>query len=192
MNSHCTALRIFFSNSMCSSCLLATMCFLLTRFTAWYFPWGRVVILEEQKQSSVLNILQPQFQNESGQCVKCLSSHVRLQYSKVIWLGINRASSTGRDSQQGRGAEGQFTRRMGFKRYRGKSKPYMNKIQKHQSSAGQSSFKMDKGKVKNCSVVRRIKIETSFLENILYSGLKRKQIIPTFSRHIAAMKFKTS
>ncbi len=48
-------------------------------------------------------------------------------------------------------------------------------------SLGQGSFKMDCGKVENCSVVRRIKIWSSFLENwdAMSSGLKRTRDNPS-------------
>ncbi len=64
-----------------------------------------------------------------------------------------------------------------LKLYRSKKKPYINisHINKAQAfSLGQGSFKMDCGKVENCSVVRRINLKF-FLENwdAMSSGLKR-------------------
>ncbi len=51
-------------------------------------------------------------------------------------------------------------RRCRLKLNRSKKKPYLNMISKEAQafSLGQGSFKMDCGKVENCSVVRRIKI----------------------------------
>ncbi|KAK3523768.1 hypothetical protein QTP70_010061 [Hemibagrus guttatus] len=49
-------------------------------------------------------------------------------------------------------------RRCRLKLYRSKKKPYLHDPEVQAFSLGQGSFKMDCGKVENCSVVRRIKI----------------------------------
>ncbi len=66
-------------------------------------------------------------------------------------------------------------RRCRLKLYRSKKKPYLTWSRSAGVFSGQGSFKMDCGKVENCSVVRRIKIWSSFWKTgtPMSSGLKR-------------------